>query len=117
MLNYEEMTRCQIVDMLSRGKTCVLSLCDCNQPYAVYMFYKLDCFCDNILIKMKSKSCGKKMEILRDNNKVCLNFQRQILGCVETVIIIGKAKIEEKCGCDNITIEVLEMSGRKYSIC
>jgi len=92
--------RDQIEAIIEKSEVCFLGLCDRNEPYVVPLNfgYKDD------TIYIHSATEGKKLEILKNNSKVCLtfnsDFEQHIKGKPEewttyyrSVIALGDAEI------------------------
>jgi len=64
----------EILDVIGRCKHCRLGLCDDNQPYIVPLNYGYACQDDVLTLYFHSAKEGKKMDIIKRNNKACFEI-------------------------------------------
>ena len=133
--NYMNISYDEIISILKKESTCVLSMCDNNIPYAVFMCYKLTFIDNNMYIELKTKSTGIKMTCLEKNKKVCLLFKKNTFSSDESIIAFGIVSISDEeiidcvsCpqNCANcrvncsskelkkLKVKIKEISGRRY---
>ena len=94
--------RAAMDDIIGRCGVCHLGLCDAGQPYVVPMSFGYD----GERLFFHGAAEGRKVEILRKNDRVCVEFE--IVGDLiegdkacgwgvkyESVIVFGRARITE----------------------
>lgn len=114
MKNYNIMDKSEIINFINCNNTCVLAMNNYNCPYAVPMYYDVCFQNDRIFFIMKSKSFGKKMHYMNNNENVCLVIWNQDTST--SVIVYGIACCENS-NCYNETtlkVKAFEITGRKF---
>lgn len=114
-MNYDNLTKNGIENVLKNGNVCILALSKNNIPYIIPTYYTYEINDKNIYIKIKIKNEGKKVDYLKSNSNVCLFFDDRSYGTFDSVIIKGKTTISE--GDENeidIVVTSTEVTGRSY---
>ena len=113
MYKYISMTYNEAVNFVNSNNKCVISMSRGNIPYAVPMCYQSYCHNNNLYLNLTSKSCGKKMNYMHANEKVCIVIANP--NQWRSVIIYGIANIKDECDeTANIEICVEKITGRKF---
>lgn len=95
----------EIDKIIEEGKICHLAMCCDDQPYVIPMLYGFD----GESIYFHCADVGTKLDILRQNNKVCIEIQSSNVNDIihnsgkpcdwgiafESVVIFGNAKFVE----------------------
>ncbi len=63
--------RAEIDGIIRQCKVCHLGLCDGNQPYVVPVSFGYD----GQAVYIHSARMGRKVDVLRNNNRVCVEFE------------------------------------------
>jgi len=114
-MNYENLTKDGIENVLKNGNVCILALSKNNIPYIVPTYYIYEIKDKNIYIKLKMKNKGKKIEYLKDNSNVCLFFDDRSYGTFDSVIIKGKATLSKDSENEiDVNVKSTEVTGRSY---
>ncbi len=61
----------EIEEILGKALVCRIALCEGNRPYCVPMMY---CY-DRGVMYLHSAKEGKKLEVLRENNRICFEVE------------------------------------------
>ena len=118
--NYQNLCIDQTVRVMRLQRKCVLSMSNCDKPYGVPMYYTFCCNGTNITLRMLTQCRGKKINYINNNDNVSILIEKQCWGSTYSVIIEGKAIVEQNdCptgNCDECIIKVCveNISGRKY---
>lgn len=86
-----------------------------KRKYTICCSYVLLIIChnNNLYLNLTSKSCGKKMNYMNANEKVCIVIANP--NQWRSVIIYGIANIKDECDeTANIEICVEKITGRKF---
>lgn len=114
-LCYQELNLVQILDVLRPGGIARLGLSQDGQPYVVPMAFQLEARGTQLILHLASPDKGRKMEILRQNDRVCLEVERQACAWIDIVIIEGYAAIGLKeHGGVLLSVHPRTMSGRRF---
>jgi len=62
----------ELVDILEKGDSCHIALCDGDTPYLVTMNYGFE-WNDNLKIYLHCAGEGKKIDLIKKNQKVCFS--------------------------------------------
>ena len=122
MCQYKPLSSEGILEVLKKAPSCVLSVAQNNQPYSVPINYQWKFEEGRLWFLVPSSEVGKKMNIIKGNRKVCLQFQHMDENLVETVVANGMVirieKDENKAENAAVFIEILatSVSGRSYTI-
>lgn len=128
MCQYKPLDSEGIFEVLKNAPNCVLSVAENNQPYSVPINYQWKFEEGRLWFLVPSSEVGKKMNIIKGNRKVCLQFQHMDENIIETVVANGriirieKDEIETEIGTETesglVFIEILatNVSGRSYTI-
>lgn len=118
-MNYEKMTKKEILNLVECNNICLLSVSENDNPYIIPVYYESDYRDNTLIITIKSKNIGKKIRYIKSNDKACLYFDCKNNSSIKTVIAFGTLYIDEDEECDdkiNISIVIDKISGRKHSI-
>ncbi|WP_322168974.1 pyridoxamine 5'-phosphate oxidase family protein [Acutalibacter caecimuris] len=96
--------RGEVMGIIRRCQVCRLGLCDRGTPYVVPMNFGVEQEDGQVVVYLHSAKTGRKLDILRENPAVCLEFDgghRLLTGDVacahsfayESVIGFGRAEI------------------------
>jgi nitroimidazol reductase NimA-like FMN-containing flavoprotein (pyridoxamine 5'-phosphate oxidase superfamily) len=88
--------------IIHKARVCRLGLCDKDQPYVVPLCFGYD----NGIIYLHSAFAGRKIELLKRNNRVCVEFDLDgaltidPIACkwsmhYQSVIVFGRAELVE----------------------
>ena len=122
MCQYKHLDSEGIFEVLKKAPNCVLSVAQNNQPYSVPINYQWKFEEGRLWFLIPSSEVGKKMNIIKGNRKVCLQFQHMEENFVETVVANGmvirieKDENEAENGLVFIEILATSVSGRSYTI-
>ena len=126
--DYEELNMQQILRVLDNCNICRLGMTNGEQPYILPMEFTYEtegCHDDRRLVFMLT-ACKheQKLDNARQQRKVFLEFELPTCGGLDTIFVIGKARLGDEDGCcerccrddDLITImvEADAIFGRKY---
>ena len=89
---YQELNLMQIMDILRDGGVARVALCQDGRPYVVPMAFQLEVAGTQPVLHLASPAAGRKMTILRGNDRVCLEVERTSCAWIDTVIIEGRAE-------------------------
>lgn len=122
--SYKEMTKTQMFEMLSLARITRLCVAENGQPYAVPMAFRMKVRGQSILFCLYSRAGGQKMQCIKQNSKVCLEFDWSTENGVMSIVVTGKAKIcpgdfTASCnkGLSAIEVTADTMTGRIYPLC
>lgn len=115
---YQKMDNDEINDTLNECTICVLGTSYYDYPYLVPMFFEYENI-NNTFFILESKSSGRKIKNILNNNKVCIFIQYNDTDCYKSIIGSGvanvsKSNISEKSNMVNIKIIIDEIEGRTY---
>ncbi len=68
----EIVEKSEIINILEKGDSCHLALCDGNTPYLITMNYGFE-WNDSLLIYLHCAREGRKIDIIKKNPKVCFS--------------------------------------------
>ena len=68
----ELVEKSELVDILEKGDSCHIALCDAGTPYLVTMNYGF-AWSNNLKIYLHSAREGRKIDIIKKNPKVCFS--------------------------------------------
>ncbi len=114
--NYRELTWNEIINMLNKIQYCRLAVAKDNQPYVVPVYFNYKFEKNNIKFTLHSEDSGSKIQCMNSNNKVCLEFDRNIGNAIDSIIVIGEAKIcNNPCEINSAILEVTSsnVTGRR----
>jgi len=121
--NFDKLTMPEIFNVLVNASYCNLAMSYINQPYIVPLDFKL-CKSDSngLIIRLKSYDDGKKIKLLHENPKVCVQFTVSKFNKVWTVNAFGYAKVVNNMGLRKcplradylILVDIYSITGRKY---
>lgn len=116
--NSRDLNLNEIINMLNKVQYCRLSVSENNQPYVVPMTFKYKCQGNRFKFLFNSEREGLKIRYLSNNNKVCIEFDRNVGNAIDSIIVIGTARIfNDPCGDKSVIIEVISesiMGKRKF---
>lgn len=116
-MKYQKMTKKEILNIIECNNLCLISTCEDNEPYIIPVHYESDYRDNTLIITIKSKSIGKKIRYMNNNDRVCLYFDFQNNYCIKTIIAYGTVFIDDDSECDDkveINIVIDKVTGRKY---
>lgn len=115
-MRYMDLTVMQMLEVLRQTDAAYLALSADGQPYIVPMHYSLDADGLTPIVRMKSDAACLKMEILAQNDRVCMAFSLMNCAWLDTVTVFGRAAIGTGEAGLPVTISVRgeQMSGRRY---
>lgn len=90
---YQELNLIQMLDILRDGGVARMALCQDGQPYVVPMAFQLEVAGAQPILHLASPDTGRKMTILRGNDRVCLEVERPACAWMDTVLIEGRASV------------------------
>lgn len=92
-IHYQELNLMQILDILREGGIARLALSMDGQPYVVPMAFQLEVQRVQPILHLASPSAGRKMDILRQNDQVCLEVERPGVAWFDVVLAEGRATL------------------------
>lgn len=114
-MNYENLTKNGIENVLKNGNICILALSKDNIPYIVPTYYTYEIKDKTVYINLRIKNEGQKVEYIKKNTNVCLFFDDRSYETFDTVIIKGKATLSKSTENEiDVTIKSNEITGRSY---
>lgn len=120
MYKFEPLSSEDIFEAFKTAQYCLLTVVNGNQPYCVPTNYQWKFEDGRLWFLIFSNESGKKMDFIKGNKKVCLQFQNVNENNVESVIADGKVfrieKDEENESMVFIEILATKVSGRTYTI-
>lgn len=114
-LRYQELNLLQILDVLRPGGVARLALSEDGQPYVVPMVFQLEVQRAQPILHLVSPAAGRKMAILRGNDRVCLEIERPDCAWTDIVLAEGRATIGmvQEEGVD-LRVHPHTLSGRRF---
>lgn len=64
----------EIIEIIERCDVCRIALSDDNMPYIVPMNFGYEVVDSNIIIYLHCANAGRKLDILKNNNRVCFEM-------------------------------------------
>lgn len=106
--NSRELNLNEMINMINKVQYCRLAVSENNQPYVVPMSFKYKCEGNSFKFLFKSLNEGLKIKYLNINSKVCLEFDRNVGNAIDSIIVIGTARIfNDPCGDRSVILEVI----------
>lgn len=114
-MRYQELNLIQILDVLRSGGLARLALSQDGQPYVVPMAFQLEAQGAQLILHLASPGSGRKMAILRGNDRVCLEIEQPGCAWIDTVLVEGRATagILQRDGVE-IRVHPHSLSGRRF---
>ena len=113
-MQYAELTRVQMLDVLRETGVTYLALAEDAQPYIVPMYFLLDATGSTPVIRLLTGSDTRQAAMLRENGQVCLAFSRMGCAWIDSVTALGSAAVCERAGKAEIAVRVRALSGRRF---
>jgi len=92
-LHYQELNLMQILDVLRPGGVARLALAEDGQPYVVPMAFQLEVQQVQPILHLASPATGRKVDILRANDQVCLEVECPGVAWFDVVLAEGTATL------------------------
>lgn len=92
-VHYQELNLMQILDVLRPGGVARLALSEDGQPYVVPMFFQLEVRGRQLILHLASPASGRKLRILRGNDRVCLEVEQPACAWFDVVLAEGRATV------------------------
>ena len=100
----------ELINILEKGDSCHIALCDGDTPYLITMNYGYE-WTDNLIIYLHCAKEGRKIDIIKKNPKVCFSVDTgHELVVSETACGWG---MKYKSVVGNGTIEIIENNAEK----
>lgn len=114
-LRYQELNLMQILDVLREGGIARLALAEDGQPYVVPVHFQLEVHKAQPILHLASPTVGRKMDILRSNDLVCLEMERPGCAWHDVVLAEGHAVLNaaQESGL-HIRVYPHALSGRRF---
>lgn len=114
-LRYQELNLMQILDALREGGIARLALAEDGQPYVVPMAFQLEVVRAQPILHLASPAAGRKMDVLRGNDRVCLEVERPGCAWYDVVLAEGRATLgaAQEPGVE-IRVHPHTLSGRRF---
>lgn len=114
-LHFQELNLMQILDVLRPGGVAHLALSGDGQPYVIPMAFQLEVQGMRPILHLASPEMGRKMDILRGNDRVCLEMELPSCAWIDTVLVEGRATagIAEEGGVA-LRVHPQGLSGRRF---
>lgn len=114
-VNYQEMNLMQVLDVLREGGIARLALSQDGQPYAVPVAFQLEVRRMQPILHLVSASSGRKADILRENDRVCLEVERPGCAWYDVVLAEGRATLgAAETGGVQVLVYPETLSGRRF---
>lgn len=106
--NSRELKLSEIINMLNKVQYCRLGVSENNQPYVVPMFFKYKFEGNNFKFLFNSFNEGLKIKSLSNNNKICIEFDRNVGNAIDSIIVVGTGRVfSDPCGDRSVIVEVI----------
>lgn len=114
-IHYQELNLMQILDILREGGIARLALSMDGQPYVVPMAYQLEMQQVQPILHLASPASGRKVDILRANDQVCLEVECPGVAWFDVVLAEGRALLNTVSE-EGVHIRVYPhtLSGRRF---
>lgn len=121
--HFRKLTKNEIIHILNNSEYCLLGTSNNDQSYIVPMDYKYFWDEQRCIFMMYTLSQGQKMNNMHGNSKVCLEFNYQLPGKMQTVVAMGTVKMKpissvcnDSASVYKLMISIDKISGREYKI-
>lgn len=91
---YTNLTSEEISKIISKCSYCHLTVSNYNVPYTIPVFYEYKKEKERYIFYIKSKCYGKKIDFLKNNDTVCLEFDTKNNEYIDSVVITGNAQLQ-----------------------
>lgn len=120
MYDYRELSESQNEEVIRKSLYCRLSVSKGKFPYTIPMYYHFERTDDAYLFFLESSIVGHKMNAIRRNERVCLEFESirnyRISSVVARGIVQSVSTQDIMSGIVTIVIRSLKISGRQYRL-
>ena len=109
----------EIINLFNKVNYCRLGVIDENKPYIIPMWFSYRFNKNSVKFFLKSRKIGMKVDCIKKNINVVLEFDRNIGDAVDSVVARGKIKlINNVCDTDELILEITSsnISGRRNFI-
>ncbi len=114
-LCFQELNLMQILDVLRPGGVAHLALSGDGQPYVVPVAFQLEVQGMRPILHLASPAQGRKVSILRGNDRVCLEIQQPGCAWIDTVLAEGRATVGvAQGGGVEIRVQPNRLTGRRF---
>lgn len=113
-LHYQELNLMQILDVLRKGGVARLAVSQDHKPYVVPMAFQLEMQGMRPILHLASPAKGRKVDILRSNDRVCLEIELPSCAWIDTVLVEGRATVDAIQGGVEIRVQPHSMTGRRF---
>ena len=114
-MHFQEMNLVQILDVLRQGGVAHLALSADQQPYVIPMLFQLEVARTQPILHLASPACGRKLDALRINGRVCLEVDRPSCAWYDVVLAEGQAALSPaQEGGVLIRVHPHLLSGRRF---
>lgn len=112
-LTFQELNLMQMLDVLRPGGIARLALARDGQPYVIPMAFQLEMQGVRPILHLASPAQGRKVDILRSNDRVCLESELPSCAWIDTVLVEGRATVDAIQGGLEIRVQPHSMTGRR----
>ena len=113
-LTFQELNLMQMLDVLRPGGIARLALARNDQPYVIPMAFQLEMQGVRPILHLASPAQGRKVDILRSNDRVCLEIELPSCAWIDTVLVEGRATVDAIQGGVEICVQPHSMTGRRF---
>lgn len=113
-LTFQELNLMQILDVLRPGGVARLALSGDGQPYVIPMAFQLEMQGMQPILHLASPAEGRKLDILRGNDRVCLEIELPGCAWIDTVLVEGRATVGALQGGAEIRVQPRTLTGRRF---
>lgn len=113
-LTFQELNLMQILDVLRPGGVAHLALSGDGQPYVIPLAFQLEMQGMRPILHLASPAQGRKMDILRGNDRVCLEIELPGCAWIDTVLVEGRATVGAIQGGAEIRVQPHKLTGRRF---
>lgn len=109
----------EIINFLNKVSYCRLGVVEDNKPYVIPMWFSYRFNKDSIKFFLHSRKIGMKINCIKKNSSVVLEFDRNVGNAVDSVVVRGNIKVTNNlCDGDEFILEVISsnISGRRNFI-
>lgn len=118
-INCRDLSLNEIINLLNKVNYCRLGVVEDNKPYIIPMWFNYRFNKDSIKFFLHSRKTGMKIDCIKRNSNVVLEFDRNVGNAVDSVVVNGKIKVTNNiCDGDEFILEVVSynISGRRNFI-
>ena len=115
--SYRPLSQDGILDLLEQAHHCRIGLLNGGVPYVIPVNFLWRFDEGRLFFLLRFPAQSKKISLLKENNRVALEFEAVCKNIIKTVLVSGEVISIGRIsgfGCVSIEILTLEASGREY---